>query len=306
MNTLKKWVRPILAHPFFRYLLVHYYYRDIIRASERVFQLRRKAERQGEAFWANDLRKQAHILDKGLQRCDWEPGHSAKAYTDAKHAISKIHSGEMLSDASIQWARKKITEYEDRTNCKTIYPEISKTMCSYGNLLDAIQSRRSIRHFQKKSVSDDIIRKIVEVINWSPSSCHRQTAKVFVCSDPERARACMELCAGHSGFSEHIPLFFCFCSDLKAYQMPVEMSLPFIDVSLGIQNCNLIAHTLGLSLTMMSWAQSTETEDRRMRDLLDIPSDYAIIVNAVGGYPEVGTDIPARKSLASTMALIKD
>jgi len=102
MKTIRKWVRPILAHPFFRYLLVHYYYRDVIRASEKVFQLRRKSDRQGEAFWANDLRKHAHVLDKGLQGCNWEPGHSSQEYRQAKHAVSKIRSGELLNDASIQ------------------------------------------------------------------------------------------------------------------------------------------------------------------------------------------------------------
>ena len=156
-------------------------------------------------------------------------------------------------------------------------------MCRYEELMDAIRTRRSIRQFKRKQVSDETIRKIVEMINWSPTSCHRQTAKVFVCSDPDRARQCIELCAGSSGFGEHIPLFFCFCSDLNAYQMPVELSLPYIDVSLGIQNCNLIAHTLGISLTMLSWAQSTEKEERRMRELLSIPAEYAIVVNAVGG-----------------------
>jgi len=306
MKKIKNLVRPLLVRPFFRYLLVHYYYRDIIRSSERVFQLRRKAEQQGESFWANDLRKHAHILDKGLQRCDWEPGHSAGAYEEAKHASSKIHSETLLSDPSIRWARSKIDEFEQRTSCETISPPVPETLCRYDDLLDVIRTRRSIRQFKDKTISDETIRKIVEVINWAPNSCHRQTAKVFVAREPDRVRKCMELCAGSSGFSDHLPLFFCFCSDLRAYQVPVEMSLPFIDVSLGIQNCTLIAHSLGISLTLMSWAQSTEREDRKMRALLDIPADYAIIVNAVGGYPDCRAEVPARKSTSSTLAPIKD
>gem|GEM_PF-1186973 len=305
-GRFRKWVRPLLAHPVIRFLLVHYYYRDVIRSSERVFQLRRKLEQQGESFWANDLRKHAHILDKGLQRCDWEPGHSAAAYDAARHAMSKIHSEDLLGDASIQWAGKKIQEYEGRRACHPTRTTFARTSCSYEDLVDVMKTRRSIRRFKKHPVDDSTIRKIVDVINWSPTSCHRQTAKVYISNDPDRVRKCMDLCAGSSGFGDYIPLFFCFCSDMRAYQMPVELSLPFIDVSLGIQNCTLVAHTLGISLTLMSWAQSTEKEDRRMRKLLRIPADDAIIVNAVGGYPACGADIPARKSLTSTMTLISE
>lgn len=289
-----------------RYLLVHYYYRNIIRCSERVFQLRRKANTQDGAFWANELRKNAHILDKGLQRHNWQPGHGAAAFQRAKYALSKIVDDGLLNDPSVKWAKSKISEFETVNGSKKPSNAFIDTSCSYEKLLDVIKTRRSIRHFKNRPVSDEQIRKIVEVINWSPTSCHRQTAKVFVTTNDKRVKECMGLCAGSSGFGRSVPLFICFCSDFRAYQMPVEGFLPYIDISLGIQNCNLIAQSLGISLTMLSWAHSAEREDRQMRKLLRIPCKYGIIVNAVGGYPACGAPVPERKSLRSTLVQIDE
>ncbi len=289
-----------------RYLLVHYYYRNIIRCSERVFQLRRKANTQDGAFWANELRKNAHILDKGLQRKDWETGHGTVAFRKAKYALTKIIDEDLLSDPSVKWAKSKIREFEAENGSRKSAPVLLSTSCSYESLLDVVRTRRSIRHFKDEPISNEDIRRIVEVVNWSPTSCHRQTAKVFVATEPKSVKQCMDLCAGSSGFGRRVPLFICFCSDFRAYQMPVEGFLPHIDVSLGIQNCNLIAHSLGVSLTMLSWAQSTEREDREMRKLLRIPQEYGIIVNAVGGYPACGAPTPERKTLSSTLVQIDE
>jgi len=177
MKRLKKWLSPFVLHPIFRYLLVHYYYRDIIRSSERVFQLRRRADSLGEPFWENELRKQAHIIDKGLHRCDWETGNSAEAYLVFKKALLKIQSAELLDDPSIRWAKNKVAEYENRTTYNVIEPEYISTSCSYDHLLDVIRTRRSIRRLKKQKISRETVRKIVEVLNWAPGSCHRKPEK---------------------------------------------------------------------------------------------------------------------------------
>ena len=85
--------------------------------------------------------------------------------------------------------------------------------------------------------------------------------------------------------------------------MPNEILLPIIDVSLGIQNCCLIAHCLGLSLTLLSWAQHTEEDDKNLRNFLGIPEYYQIIVNGALGYPEHNVPIPYRKLLKTTYVI---
>ena len=175
--------------------------------------------------------------------------------------------------------------------------------CEYDQLLASIKARRSVRFYEAKNVTRDTVEKVVNVINWSPNSCNKQTAKVFVASNPSLVESCLLTCKGATGFSEFIPIFLCFCSDLRSYILPAEMLLPSIDVSLGVQNCCLVAHSLGLSITLLSWAQHTKQDDRRLRSLLGIPDYYQIIVNGTMGYPEYILETPGRKALESTFVL---
>jgi hypothetical protein len=77
---------------------------------------------------------------------------------------------------------------------------------------------------------------------------------------------------------------------------PNEVALPYIDVSLGVQNCALVAHALGISLTLLTWAQQVDWQEHELRRLLDIPVHFQIIVSAAGGYPDRGVDVPVRKT----------
>jgi len=281
-------------------------YQEIIDDIEAVMALQRNGSRLDDDYWAQKLRQAAHIVDKGLQRYDCEPGHSARWYQAAQEALSQIRDPIALQDPSVVWAMQKISEYErlqsgkqPTRKCRTEF----EPRCKYEELLDGIKARRSIRFYSKRALDTEVIEKVIEVVNWSPTSCNRQTAKVFVTNNPSLVRSCLATCRGATGFSEFVPCFLCFCADLRSYRMPKEMLLPVIDVSLGIQNCCLIAHSLGLSLTLLTWAEHSDEDERILRSVLEIPDHYQIIVNGTLGYPECAAEVPPRKALESTYIL---
>ncbi|MDH7513862.1 MAG: nitroreductase family protein [Clostridiales bacterium] len=211
------------------------------------------------------------------------------------------------TDPSVAWAIQKLQDYEEIQRSGSPYkpePYIS-TCCKCNQLIDAIKTRRSIRWYENRPVDDETVLRIIESVNWAPSSCNRQPAKVFVTNNPELSRRCLELCSGSSGFSDYVPLFLIFASDPRAYEMPREVMMPYIDVSLGVQNCILVAHSLGISITLLTWAQSSKQQDKQLRRLLLIPDSCQIIVNATGGYPAFGAKVPARKTIEQTIVLIK-
>jgi nitroreductase len=246
-------------------------------------------------------------VDKGLHCQDFKTGRGQSAFQAARHALSQIKSEASRSDPTVVWATKKLTDYEEMQKSGERYPRspFARTVCSYDDLINLIHTRRSIRWYRSQLVNDDVIYKIIEVINWSSTSCNRQPARVFATNNPVTARKCMDLCSGSSGFSEYIPLFVAFAADIRVYEMAHEVMLPYIDISLGIQNCCLVAHTLGLSLNLLTWAQHTDDQDRQLRILLNIPDHYQIIVNAAGGYPIGGAQTPSRKKLDETLILHK-
>ena len=281
-------------------------YKEFIDRVELVRTLQQQGGHDEESR-AQQLRKAAHIIDKGLQRDDWEPGHSTKWYRVAKELDGQIESAVLVADPSIRWARRKITEYEVGQETKSVSRQhfTVDAGCDYEQLLQTIRARRSVRFYREQPVSEETIEKIASVVTWASNSCNKQTAKVFVANSPDLVKACLGTCKGATCFSDYVPTFLCFCSDMRSYWLPQEMLLPNIDVSLGIQNCALVAHSLGLSMTLLTWAQHTAEDDARLRSLLGIPEYYRIIVNGALGYPEYYPDPPLRKDPKTTYVLVR-
>lgn len=57
------------------------------------------------------LRRDCHILDKGLHSINFEKGHSKKQYLEAKKLQQELQ-GVYNNDKSYEWASKVITQYE--------------------------------------------------------------------------------------------------------------------------------------------------------------------------------------------------
>lgn len=278
-------------------------YQEEVFLAESILVLRHEKKGLDDEYWASAVRKYAHIIDKGLQRCDCEPGHSETFYQHARDCLGMINGAEMLSDPSIIWAKEKIASYErlqnSSTTCDRATP-FDETRCTYEDLVDVIKTRRSIRGFSDRQIPREVIEKIVDVVNWAPSSCNRQTTRVFIADSKEMILNCLDANNGATCFGGEISCFMAFCADLRAYDMPTEMTLPILDVSLGMQNCCLVAHSLDVGLTLLNWTHHSKEQDRRLREALSIPPHYRIVANAVLGYPEQGAPLPARKGPTST------
>lgn len=290
---------PLLRCRFARKLLAAYLYRKWIAHSEAVVAARRQEETLNEAYWMGRLREYAHIVDKGLHRGDFSKGRGVRAYEGAKTALSHVRSREGLDDPSVVWATSRIRLYEKiQSNGSTrLDPPLIVTRCRYDDLLDAIKTRRSIRRYLDRPVEDSVVERIVEVLDWSPTSCNRQPGHVYATNQADIVRRCVQVHGGAACFTEIVaPLFLTFCADPTVYDMPAEVAMPYIDVALGVENCVLAAHCLGVSLTLLTWALHSDREDRELRRILGIPPHLQIIVSAVGGYPSGGAETPGRKN----------
>ena len=136
-----------------------------------------------------------------------------------------------------------------------------------------------------------------DIANWAANSCNKQPIRIFVANEQDLAKKCLSCCIGGTGFGENIPSFWCFTANVRGYVWPTEMYLPSVDTSLGAQNVFLAAQTMGITGTILSWGQHTKEDDIKLRKLLDIPEDYAIIFCAVMGYAEYGYLAPIRKNI---------
>lgn len=53
------------------------------------------------------------------------------------------------------------------------------------SLIDVIMSRRSVRHYKKKAIPEDVIKNILEAGRLAPSANNRQPWKFIVITDEE-------------------------------------------------------------------------------------------------------------------------
>lgn len=296
-----RWIR-IIRHP----ILLPHYYRAFANEIEPALDKVHTNHNSETDYFLAMLRKYVHILDKSLHRPDFEPGHSKQWYEASTNALSELNKRNVI-DQTVIWAKEKIAEYE-RRQINNIKPQAVETSNYFkedlNTLMRIIQGRRSIRNFTNQPIETDKLKIIIEAVNWSPTSCNRQPAKVFVAKDRELIQQCSSTCAGATCFNGDAACFIAFCADMRGYNMPEEFLLPDLDIGLGIQNCLLVAHTIGISVTLLTWAQHSIDDDKKLRSLLNIPSYYRIIVNALMGYPTDMPTTPARKSIYDTLNLV--
>ncbi|MBN1346439.1 MAG: nitroreductase family protein [Phycisphaerae bacterium] len=282
------------------------YCRRLIQELETAVTLAAKPDPLDDDYWTAVLRKYAHIVDKGLQRPDAEAGHGREACQQAASALAKITLPTALRDSSVHWAIERLRDYErlqSGQDLPTAERECETREMEYDGLLASIKARRSARSFRRRSVDTETVGKVVEAALWAPSSCNRQTIKVFGTHDADLASACMATCKGATCFGEYVPCFLAFCADVRPYVMPAEAWLPHVDVALGTQNSCLAADSLGLSLTLLSWCHRSDDEERRLRELLDIPPHCGIALCGAMGYPDKSGPAPLRKPVESTCVL---
>ena len=278
------------------FMIVPKYYKTILDDAESYFDLAEEDHVNKDIML---MRKYGHILDKGLHRRDIAPGHSRNYYILLKELVDRLSTSKFSSDPTYLWACEKLSKYESLQespeNFQPLDAKLQESNISYDEFFELIKSRRSNRFFLEKEVSDDVVDKLKGTVNWAANSCNKQPIRLFVANDPNLAKECLACCKGGTGFSDYIPSFWVFAANVRGYVWPSEIYLPAIDTSLGAQNVFLAAHTLGISGTILSWAQKSQEEEAKLRALLNIPNDYSIIFCAVMGYPEYGYVTPERK-----------
>ena len=248
------------------------------------------------------LRTSAHILDKGLQTDNWEIGRGRAQYETLCKYVERLKDSSLTSDPSFRWALDKKLEYEEsqQHRPKNSLPYLcSQASINKNHLLQLIRNRRSTRLFKEKQIEPHILKELADIVSWSATSCNRQSAKLFITQNPEKTDRCLKQCAGATCFGKKMPCFIAVCADTRFYMLK-DRNLPFIDISLGLQNMLLIAHLQGIEATILNWMHHTQREEKILRQTLCIPDYYLVVLNIILGYPVHTAPVPARK--ANTLA----
>lgn len=80
-----------------------------------------------------------------------------------------------------------------------------------------IQSRHSIRSYEKQSVDAETLQKVIELASCAPSACNRQPTKVYVTTEPGKVKEVSTLIPGNKGFEDEVPNWAIVTADRRLF-----------------------------------------------------------------------------------------
>ena len=146
--------------------------------------------------------------------------------------------------------------------------------------MDNILSRRSIRKYQNKPVSDEIIKTILRAAMSAPSAGNKQPWDFLVIRDRKILDAVPDI-HPYAKMVLEAPLAIIVCCDTS---QEVRKGFWIQDCSAASQNILLAAHALGLGSV---WCGLYPNEERvkAFQDLLEMPKEVIPFSFIPIGYP---------------------
>jgi nitroreductase len=170
---------------------------------------------------------------------------------------------------------------------------------------EAISKRRSIRKYQRKEVSLDLIREMIDAARLAPSGSNAQPCRYYLVKDNETKEKLRENQIFEQDFVYQAPVLIVCCADVQSYMQGIKgwseenQNRALRDLSIASAFLVLRATELGLATCYVGWMKKD-----RIKDVLGIPRHYIVpFVIAVGYANEQPEPLP-RKSIDEVLLYV--
>ena len=157
-------------------------------------------------------------------------------------------------------------------------------------VLDAIRRRYSCRAYQERPIEQKKLDILFEAARLAPSAKNTQDWRFVVVTDKETKHQVAETTNKPSAFKKAGAIIVA-CSN-SDYVMTCGQAIGPIDIAIALEHIALQATELGLATC---WIGSFYTE--KVRTILGIPDDIAIIELMTVGYPADKAKQPSREQM---------
>lgn len=177
-------------------------------------------------------------------------------------------------------------------------------------IFDVIHSHRSIRKFENKPVSDDMLSKIVAAGQCAASSSNVQAVSVIHVTRADVREKIAELAGGQT-YVASAGAFLVYCADLQrpagacerqggqfSPGMTEHFMIATIDVALAAQTSVLAAESLGLGICYIGGIRNNPTE---VSALLNLPGQVYPVFGLCLGYPAQDPQIKPRLPISAVL-----
>ena len=169
------------------------------------------------------------------------------------------------------------------------------------HLMELVKTRRSIRKYQDKPVSEESLNTLLEAVQWAPSWTNCQCWEVVVVKDPAIRQRLQETLAPKNPATKAIvnaPILLALCGVLKksGYYNGVESTKHgdwfMYDLGLATQNLCLAAQSMGLGTVIVGLF-----DHDRAKAVLNAPDGMEVVTLIPAGYPAKASKAPERRKI---------
>ncbi|MHC4646975.1 MAG: nitroreductase family protein [Planctomycetota bacterium] len=157
-------------------------------------------------------------------------------------------------------------------------------------VIEAIRKRYSCRAYHDRPIEREKLETVLEAARLAPSAKNLQDWRFVVVTDKQTRRRLAEA-ANNQRFLENAGAIIIACSN-SDYVMRCNQPVAPIDVAIALEHIALQAAQLGLA---SCWIGSFYPE--KVRAILDIPADIAVIELMPLGYPADRQKPPTREPM---------
>lgn len=163
-------------------------------------------------------------------------------------------------------------------------------------------SRHSVRQFASAEVPIEDIARAVAMAQKTPSVCNRQSSKVYCFSN---AMDALKWQPGNAGFGNLASRALIVTSDLQSFHGSGERNQCWIDGGMFAMSLVYALHALGYGTCTLAWSRRG-SDDRKMREALDIPGNEVVIMMiAVGVLPETLSVARSLRRMPSDVLVVR-
>ncbi|MBI2653393.1 nitroreductase family protein [Candidatus Woesearchaeota archaeon] len=166
------------------------------------------------------------------------------------------------------------------------------------SFIDVVKSRRSVRRFLDKQVSDNLIKKIIEAATWAPSTCNQQLWNFVVVKDKGTKNRLIHEAASTTLIGR-APVVIVITYEKSNYKEAIQ------GATAAMQNMLLATTYYGLG----SCSINSFGNEKKIKKILNIPNDQMIVCFVTLGYKNTKfyekLNPPPRRELSKVLHLEK-
>jgi len=263
-----------------------------------------------------ELRRNVHRLEKGIlmrpRRQVFALDYLVETIEFYERAVANYARGGTVDEGEMLWAYGVLNSYfslvdkenpivshafarfdattaafnpEDASKQPYRRADTPMSNVTYEDLLALAMQRRSVRWFEKRPVSRDLIDKALLVGRQSPTACNRLPYEFRIFDDPMMVKKVATIPFGSAGYNHQIPTVAVVIGRLNNYFSPRDRHVIYVDAALAAMPFMMALETLGLASSVINWPDF-EPLEAKMQKALNLDYDERVIMLIAIGYAD--------------------